>query len=168
MKSSALRISWIPLVLAMAGCGGNRTAPTTGALGELDGEVFIVTQGAESVKLGLVEVRVLPYEATVSSVAQTTADAQTQMAILQPKLEAAQRASTLADARGKAADADEAASENASQAALDQGFRASTQHNNALDTKGHFDVGEFDAEEKRREAAVAAADRDFDAAEKPS
>lgn len=30
--------------------------------GKLDGEVFIVTEGAQNVKLGLVEVRVLPYE----------------------------------------------------------------------------------------------------------
>jgi hypothetical protein len=76
------------------------------AQGKLDGEVFIVTQGAESVKLGLVEVRILPYEATKTSISKTRADAEKQVANLQPKLDAARAALTSAEGRSDAARAE--------------------------------------------------------------
>ena len=71
---TALRLSWVPFALALIGCGGHgSTSPVS--QGKLDGDVFIVTQGAENVKLGLVEVRVLPYEETKNSIAKTKAQA---------------------------------------------------------------------------------------------
>jgi hypothetical protein len=60
--------------------------------GKLDGDVFIVTEGAQNVKLGLVEVRVLPYEETKNSIAKTKAGAERETADLQPKLDAARQA----------------------------------------------------------------------------
>jgi hypothetical protein len=60
---TALRLSWVPFALALIGCGGHgSTSPFS--RGKLDGDVFIVTEGAQNVKLGLVEVRVLPYGET--------------------------------------------------------------------------------------------------------
>lgn len=65
--------------------------------GKLDGDVFIVTQGAENVKLGLVEIRVLPYEETKTSVAATRAQVEREVANLLPKLVAARDALASAD-----------------------------------------------------------------------
>ncbi len=70
--------------------------------GKLDGDVFIVTEGAANVKLGLVEVRVLPYEETKRSIAQTKAQADQEIAALQPKLDAARKAVGSAEARYRA------------------------------------------------------------------
>ena len=42
---------------------------------QLSGDVFIATQGAQNVKLGLVEVRVQPYEETRASITKTKAQA---------------------------------------------------------------------------------------------
>ena len=69
--------------------------------GKLDGDVFIVTQGAENLKLGLVEVKVLPYEETKNSIAQTRAQVEREMADLQPKLDAPRVALASAEARGE-------------------------------------------------------------------
>jgi len=71
--------------------------------GQLDGDVFIVTQSAENVKLGLVEVRVLPYEKTKNSIAKTKAQAEREVANLQPKLDAAREAVASAERRERAA-----------------------------------------------------------------
>jgi hypothetical protein len=49
---AALRLSWVPVALALIGCGGHgSTSPVS--QGKLDGDVFIVTEGAQNVKLGL-------------------------------------------------------------------------------------------------------------------
>jgi hypothetical protein len=70
--------------------------------GKIDGDVFIVTEGAANVKLGLVEVRVLPYEETKRSLAQTKAQADQEIGALQPKLDAARKALGSAEARDSA------------------------------------------------------------------
>lgn len=70
--------------------------------GKLDGDLFIVTEGAANVKLGLVEVRVLPYEETKRSIAQTKAQVDQEIAALQPKLDAARKALGSAEARYRA------------------------------------------------------------------
>ena len=54
--------------LMFFGCGRSQ--------GKLDGDVFIVTEEAQNVRLGLVEVRVLPYEETKNSIAKTKAQAE--------------------------------------------------------------------------------------------
>jgi hypothetical protein len=108
---TALRLSWLPFALALIGCGGHgSTSPVS--QGKLDGDVFIVTQGAENVKLGLVEVRVLPYGETKSSIAKTKAQAEREVANLQPQLEDARKALASAEARDKAADAEMKAADN--------------------------------------------------------
>jgi hypothetical protein len=95
---TALRLSWVPFALALIGCGGHgSTSPAS--QGRLDGDVFIVTQGAENVKLGLVEVRVLPYGETRNSVAKTKAQAEREVANLQPQLDAARKALASAQSR---------------------------------------------------------------------
>src|ERR1700680_4346251 len=102
---TALRLSWAPFALALISCGGHgSTSPVS--QGKLDGDVFIVTQGAENVNLGLVEVRVLPYEETKTTIAKTRAQAEREVANLQPKLDAARKALASAEARDKAADAE--------------------------------------------------------------
>jgi hypothetical protein len=65
----------------------------------LDGDVFIVTRGATNVKLGLVEVGVLRLEEATSSIAQTKATAEREMAKVQPQLDAARTAFNSASAR---------------------------------------------------------------------
>jgi hypothetical protein len=57
--------------------------------GTLTGDVFIVTQGGENVKLGLVEVRVLSPDAAKNAVEQTTRRAEHEVDQLRPSLEAA-------------------------------------------------------------------------------
>jgi hypothetical protein len=105
---TALRLSWVPFALALIGCGGHgSTSPVS--QGKLDGDVFIVTQGAENVKLGLVEVQVLPYGETKTSIAKTRAQAEREVANLQPKLDAARTALASAEARYNAAKAEYAA-----------------------------------------------------------
>jgi hypothetical protein len=86
--------------------------------GQLDGDVFIVTQGAENVKLGLVEVRVLHYEETKNSIAKTKAQVEREVANLQPKLDAARTALASAEARHNAAEAEYAAASKRADAAL--------------------------------------------------
>ncbi len=83
-----LMVSWC---FALPGCSRGP--------GKLDGDVFIVTEGAQNVKLGLVEVRVLPYEETKGSIAKTKIQAQQEIAKLQPQVVAAQKALELAQAR---------------------------------------------------------------------
>jgi hypothetical protein len=63
--------------------------------GKLDGEVFIVTEGAQNVRLGLVEVRVLSVEETKKSVAKTKAQAEQELFILQAQLSEAAQALAL-------------------------------------------------------------------------
>lgn len=63
-------------------------------------------------KLGLVEVRVLPYGETKSSVARTKAQAEREIANLQPKLDAARTALASAEAREKATEAEWKAATN--------------------------------------------------------
>jgi hypothetical protein len=87
--------------------------------GKLDGDVFIVTEGAQNVKLGLVEVQVLPYEETRNSIATTKARADREVANLQPQLDAARKALASAEAREKAADAELNAAANRTIAATD-------------------------------------------------
>jgi hypothetical protein len=104
-------------------------------LGKLDGDVFIVTQGAENVKLGLVEVRVLPYEDTKASIAKTRTQAEGEIANLQPKLDDARKALASAEGRERVAWAEnnaaqgrmvaEAASIEAARAALNRWVAAS-------------------------------------------
>ena len=67
--------------------------------GRLDGDVFIVTQGAANVKLGLVEVGVLRLEDATSSIAQTMVTEGREMAKLQSQLDAARKALSSAGAR---------------------------------------------------------------------
>lgn len=96
------------ILTVIAGCTGYHE---TGE-GELDGDVFIVTQGAENVKLGLVEVKVLPYEESKNSIAKTRAQAEREIADLQPGLDAARKALESAQARMKAAKAEANAATN--------------------------------------------------------
>ena len=84
----------------------DQNKPAGDAFGKLDGDVFIVTQGAENVKLGLVEVRVLPYEETKNSIMKTRVQVEQEISGLQAQLEAAREALTSAEARLKAADAE--------------------------------------------------------------
>jgi hypothetical protein len=77
--------------LTCFGCGQSQ--------GKLDGDVFIVTEEAQNVRLGLVEVRVLPYEETKNSIAKTKAQAEREVANLQPKLDAAREAVASAERR---------------------------------------------------------------------
>ena len=83
-----LMVSWC---FALPGCSRGP--------GKLDGDVFIVTEGAQNVNFGLVEVRVLPYEETKGSIAKTKIQAQQEIAKLQPQVVAAQKALELAQAR---------------------------------------------------------------------
>jgi len=111
-----------------SGCGRGQ--------GKLDGDVFIVTQSAENVKLGLVEVRVLPYEETKTAIAKTKAQADREVANLQPKLDAAREALASAERREEATRAEDDAVRNrwiagtgsfeASNAALDRWMAATT------------------------------------------
>src|ERR1019366_8055171 len=108
---TALRLSWLPFALALIGCGGHgSTSPVS--QGKLDGDVFIVTEGAQNVKLGLVEVRVLPYGETKNSIAKTKAQAEREVANLQPKLDAARNVLASAEARHNAARAENTAAQN--------------------------------------------------------
>jgi guanyl-specific ribonuclease Sa len=103
------------------GCGGGQGQ----SQGKLDGDVFIVTAGAQNVKLGLVEVRVLPYEETKNSIAKTRAQAEREVAKLQPQLDAARRVRTSAEGRNKAANAEYVAATNRAIAAIgDDSFSA--------------------------------------------
>jgi len=86
-KNLAFALSATTLFFAVTASAGCSRATQ----GELSGDVFIVTQGAQNVKLGLVEVRVLPYEETKASIAKTKAQAERELANLQPKLDAARR-----------------------------------------------------------------------------
>src|SRR5688572_9279477 len=102
-KLPRYRISATALLLtAITGSTGCGRA----SQGRLDGDVFIVTQGAENVKLGLVEVRVLSYDETKNSIMQTRAHVEQEIANLQPKLDAARKAVISAEARYKAAGAE--------------------------------------------------------------
>ncbi len=65
------RVSAQALLLALV-VGSIHCGPSQG---KLDGDVFIVTQGGVSVKLGLVEVLALPYEETRQAVALVDAEA---------------------------------------------------------------------------------------------
>ncbi|MGB8789441.1 MAG: hypothetical protein WA755_13560 [Candidatus Acidiferrales bacterium] len=98
-KGFRQQISGGALLLAVlaVSTGCDRAAP-----GRLDGEVFIVTEGAENVKLGLVEVRVLPYEETKNSIAKTRARAEPVIATLQPKLDASKKTYDTVNARWEA------------------------------------------------------------------
>ena len=106
MLNAMLPKQWIYaaalLLTVIAGCTGRHE---TGQ-GKLDGDVFIVTQGAENLKLGLVEVKVLPYEETKKCIAQTRAQAEGKLAELKPKLEAARKALASTQARERAGDAE--------------------------------------------------------------
>lgn len=82
--------------LKTTGCGGARQ-------GNLGGEVFIVTEGAANVKLGLVEVRVLPLQETQNSIAQAKQQAEREKTKLQIELDAARGAYLSAQVRLRAA-----------------------------------------------------------------
>src|ERR1035437_4106909 len=97
---TALRLPWGPFALALIGCGGHgSTSPVS--QGKLDGDVFIVTQGAENVKLGPVEVQVLPYQETKNSIAKTKAQAEREVANRRPRLDTAREALASAEGRDK-------------------------------------------------------------------
>jgi hypothetical protein len=86
--------------------------------GKLDGEVFIVTEGAQNVRLGLVEVRILSIEETKSSIAKTKAQAEREVANLQSKLDAARKALASAEVRENARGAEAHAARNRYDAAV--------------------------------------------------
>lgn len=81
--------------------------------------VFIVTEGAQNVRLGLVEVRILSIEETKSSIAKTKAQADREIARLQPQLKNAMQAFATAEIKEKAREAETQATERAYRAALD-------------------------------------------------
>jgi hypothetical protein len=85
----------LTIIVASAGCNAT-------SLGKLEGEIFIVTQGATNVKLGLVEVRVLPYTETQDCIAKTKAQVEQDVAKLQPQLDAARKALASSKARANA------------------------------------------------------------------
>ena len=124
---TALKLSWVPFALTLIGCGGHgSTSPVPQS--RLDGDVFIVTQGAENVKLGLVEVRILPYEETKNSIAKTKAQAEREVANLRPRLDTARQALASAERRDKAAGAEYTATQNrATDAIGDDSFDALSQ-----------------------------------------
>lgn len=82
---------------------GQRPQGPKSAQGTLDGEVFIVTRGAQNIKLGLVQVRVLPYEATENSIAKTRPEVEQQSARLLSKVDAARKVLALAKSKRRAA-----------------------------------------------------------------
>src|SRR5882724_393578 len=60
--------------------------------GELNGQVFIVTKGADSVKLGLVEVTAIPEKDVVAFIAKKKAGVDKEKDALKKKYEAANKA----------------------------------------------------------------------------
>jgi hypothetical protein len=107
--------------LKTAGCGEARQGNLgVAARGNLDGEVFIVTEGAANVKLGLVEVRVLPNDDTKSSVANTKLQADRELAKLLPSWAAAQKRMLEAQSRTSAAIRETEAANDALDPAFDR------------------------------------------------
>jgi hypothetical protein len=98
------RISTAALLFAaiagIANCGGAPEDRVERAQqGRLEGDVFIVTRGATNVKLGLVEIQVLRPEEAISSIAQTKATVEREMAKIQPQLDVARIGFSSASAR---------------------------------------------------------------------
>jgi hypothetical protein len=80
--ASAKFISAIVLsITVLVACGSRER--------RVNGDVFIVTQSGESVKLGLVQVQVLPYEAVKKAVESARQEADREIAKLQPSLQRA-------------------------------------------------------------------------------
>jgi hypothetical protein len=124
-------ISWF-ITHSSTGKGTSRNSGGK-SLGRLDGQVFIVTQGGENVKLGLVEVRVLPYDETTASIARTRPEAQREIEQLQSQLNAARNAVDSAVAKAKAASAEYV--QRASDAAFN---RMMATHDDAMSAENAF------------------------------
>ncbi len=90
---SRIRVSIFTVIIGTIHCSPLAKVNLT----EMD--VFIVTQGGENIKLGLVEVRVLPYQETLKSFTQAQEVAEKEMAKLQPRLEADEKVRTLIKAK---------------------------------------------------------------------
>jgi hypothetical protein len=107
---SLMGLFLVSCCFACSGCGRGR--------GKLDGHVFLVTQDGQNVKLGLVDVRVLPYEETKNSIAKTKAHADEEVAKLQPQMEAARK--TVASAKANVKAMKTKSDSNRSRQAMDQ------------------------------------------------
>lgn len=138
VEVNVTRVSVIPIATVLLAIVVASTNCRQVKQGTLDGDVFIVTAGAENLKLGLVEVRILPYEETMKSIAQTTAQATQEIATLQPKLDAARKGVESAKARGRAlgqestAKVDQISSANDYEAAADEANAAIDRYGGAL------------------------------------
>jgi hypothetical protein len=100
-------VATLPLAIVLGCIGCHHTAQPKLIQRNLTGDVFIVTKSAQNVKLGLVEVQVLPYDETKKSIERMKAQANKEIASLLPALDAARQALQTAEAQFKAARANE-------------------------------------------------------------
>jgi hypothetical protein len=89
----------IPLAILIVGALGCSRE------GQLTGEVFIVTQGGENVRLGLVEVRAIPEDQVKQFIAKKQAQIKQEQARLMGAMESSKAAQDKARAEFQAADA---------------------------------------------------------------